>query len=349
MSDSLTPFIMFHNYMKTSTIFQAGMTEFEGPGENLNGFPIIAYDPMVLWDVAEEDSSIVEMMSFKDITASIGLDVKEKYASLVVSDFDGDGDYDVYLGGAEATGVPGLFRNNFGHYEEITNEAGITHSGDEHASVFSDFDNDGFLDLFIVKSDEYLLYQNSGNGNFVNIANQALLPNSNGGNEAVFFDMDHEGDLDLLIVGKGKVAFYRNNGDDTFLDYTSKSGIEEHLQINGVDVCFGDFDGDGTTDFVVANEDGNNSLYRNLRHGRFEDITRTSNVDIGARALTVTAGDYNNDGFLDLLMTNSSGDIELHQNQRDGNFKRDTEVERSLTQKNAKASNARFLDSDNDG
>lgn len=349
VSEALTPFIMFHNYMKTSTLFQAGMTEFEGPGENLNGFPIIGYDPMVLWEIAEEDSSIVEMMSFKDITSSIGLDLKKSYGSLVVSDFDGDGDYDVYFGGTEGSGAPGLYRNNFGHYEEITNEAGITHSGNEYASVFSDFDNDGFLDLFIVKSDEYILYQNSGNGNFVNIADQALLPKSSGGNEAVFFDMDHEGDLDLLVVGKENISAYRNNGDNTFLDYTAKSGIEEHPEINGVDVCFGDFDGDGTTDFVVANEDGNNSLYRNLRHGRYEDITQSSKVAIGARALTVTAGDYNNDGFLDLLMTNSSGDIELHQNQRDGNFRRDREVESSLTQKNAKASNALFLDFDNDG
>ncbi|MCK5703410.1 MAG: VCBS repeat-containing protein, partial [Cyclobacteriaceae bacterium] len=297
--EALTPFIMFHNYMKTSTIFQAGMAEFEGPGENLNGFPIISYDPMVLWNVAEEAKSIVEMMSFKDITSSIGLDVNKKYASLVVADFDGDGDNDVYLAGAEASGVPGLYRNNFGHYEEITQEAGLTHSGDEYSSLFSDFDNDGFLDLFIIKPDEYILYHNNGKGIFENVAEQAQLPKSGGGNKAVFFDLDHEGDLDLLIVGNGNIEVFRNNGDKTFLDYTAKSGITVQPEINGVEVSFGDFDGDGTTDFVVANENGNNALYKNLRHGRFENVVQTSNVAIGTGASRLTAGDYNNDGFLD--------------------------------------------------
>jgi tetratricopeptide (TPR) repeat protein len=347
--EAMTPFIMFHNYMKTSTIFQAGMAEFEGPGENLNGFPIIAYDPMILWNVAEEAKSIVEMMSFKDITSSIGLDVNNKYASLVVTDFDGDGDNDVYLGGADASGVPRLYRNNFGHYEEITQEAGITHSGNEYSSLFSDFDNDGFLDLFIIKADEYILYHNNGQGNFENVAEQAQLPKSRGGNKAVFFDLDHEGDLDLLIVGNGNIEVFRNNGDKTFFDYTAKSGIVVQPEFNGVEVSFGDFNGDGTTDFVVANENGNNALYKNLRHGRFEDIVQTGNVSIGTGASRLTAGDYNNDGFLDLLLTNKAGNLELHQNQRDGNFARDNKVENSLMQKNAKAIDALFLDFDNDG
>jgi tetratricopeptide (TPR) repeat protein len=347
--EAMTPFIMFHNYMKTSTIFQAGMAEFEGPGENLNGFPIIAYDPMILWNVAEEAKSIVEMMSFKDITSSIGLDVNNKYASLVVADFDGDGDNDVYLGGADASGVPRLYRNNFGHYEEITQEAGITHSGNEYSSLFSDFDNDGFLDLFIIKADEYILYHNNGQGNFENVAEQAQLPKSRGGNKAVFFDLDHEGDLDLLIVGNGNIEVFRNNGDKTFFDYTAKSGIVVQPEFNGVEVSFGDFNGDGTTDFVVANENGNNALYKNLRHGRFEDIVQTGNVSIGTGASRLTAGDYNNDGFLDLLLTNKAGNLELHQNQRDGNFARDNKVENSLMQKNAKAIDALFLDFDNDG
>lgn len=346
---ALTPFIMFHNYMKTSTIFQASMAEFDGPGENLNGFPIISYDPMVLWNVAEEAESIVEMMSFKDITSSIGLDVNKKYSSLVVADFDGDGDNDVYLGGADASGVPGLYRNNFGHYEEITQEAGLTHSGDEYSSLFSDFDNDGFLDLFIIKPDEYILYHNNGQGNFENVAEQAQLPKSGDGNKAVFFDLDHEGDLDLLIVGNGNIEVLRNNGDKTFLDYTAKSGIAVQREINGVEVSFGDFDGDGSTDFVVANENGNNALYKNLRHGRFEDIVQTSNVSIGTGASRLTAGDYNNDGFLDLLMTNRAGNIELHRNLRNGNFVRDHKVENSLVQKNARAIDALFLDFDNDG
>jgi tetratricopeptide (TPR) repeat protein len=347
--EAMTPFIMFHNYMKTSTIFQAGMAEFEGPGENLNGFPIIAYDPMILWNVAEEAKSIVEMMSFKDITSSIGLDVNNKYASLVVTDFDGDGDNDVYLGGADASGVPRLYRNNFGHYEEITQEAGLTHSGNEYSSLFSDFDNDGFLDLFIIKADEYILYHNNGQGNFENVAEQAQLPKSRGGNKAVFFDLDHEGDLDLLIVGNGNIEVFRNNGDKTFFDYTAKSGIVVQPEFNGVEVSFGDFNGDGTTDFVVANENGNNALYKNLRHGRFEDIVQTGNVSIGTGASRLTAGDYNNDGFLDLLLTNKAGNLELHQNQRDGNFARDNKVENSLMQKNAKAIDALFLDFDNDG
>lgn len=347
--EAMTPFIMFHNYMKTSTIFQAGMAEFEGPGENLNGFPIIAYDPMILWNVAEEAKSIVEMMSFKDITSSIGLDVNNKYASLVVTDFDGDGDNDVYLGGADASGVPRLYRNNFGHYEEITQEAGLTHSGNEYSSLFSDFDNDGFLDLFIIKADEYILYHNNGQGNFENVAEQAKLPKSRGGNKAVFFDLDHEGDLDLLIVGNGNIEVFRNNGDKTFFDYTAKSGIVVQPEFNGVEVSFGDFNGDGTTDFVVANENGNNALYKNLRHGRFEDIVQTGNVSIGTGASRLTAGDYNNDGFLDLLLTNKAGNLELHQNQRDGNFARDNKAENSLMQKNAKAIDALFLDFDNDG
>ncbi len=347
-TEALISFMMFYNYMKTSIVYQSGFSELEGPSENLDGFPVISFDPMLLSGEVGAESSILEVMKFVDISSSIGLGISEGYSTLVVSDFYGDGDYDLYLGNSAQSQGSKLFRNDFGFYEDITTSSGLSHSGEETATAFGDMDNDGFLDLFVGMAGSNVIYKNNGDGSFENMTDRMPVLRQTETNQAVFFDMDHEGDVDLVVAGPEQNMIFRNNGDGSFMDHTDRSGIVSQ-GVGSSDICFGDFDGDGTTDFAVANRVGNNLIYRNLRQGRYEDIVTGNETSIGANAKTITAGDYNNDGYLDLLLINSEGEPELYRNERNSQFEKDEKAGQSIALKNATTHDAIFLDFDNDG
>jgi FG-GAP-like repeat/ASPIC and UnbV len=237
-----------------------------------------------------------------------------------------------------------------GRFKDVSVEAGITHTGKESFATFTDFDNDGFLDLYIVKEGGDVLYRNTGPGKFEDVTAKAKAGSQTGGNMALFFDMDHDGDLDFFEARSTGDLLFRNNGDGTFEDQSSKLGLSGKSIITR-DAAFGDFDEDGDIDFFVINENASNILYSNQRQGVFKDITETSGLKSAGGSSAVTVGDYNNDGYLDLFIASlDAGNHKLYQNLRNGKYeevKNSSEMFSSL--KNVKAYDAAFLDFDNDG
>ena len=102
---------------------------------------------------------------------------------------------------------------------------GINHTGKESSAAFADYDNDGFLDLYIVKESGNLLYRNAGKGNFEDVTSKAKAGGKTGGNKALFFDLDHDGDLDLFEARSDLNLLFRNNGDGTFEEQAVKMGL----------------------------------------------------------------------------------------------------------------------------
>ncbi|MBK7710871.1 MAG: VCBS repeat-containing protein [Bacteroidales bacterium] len=352
--NAIIQFAIFHNYLKVTSPYQAGIMDLKGPGGSLIGFPLITFDQQSGSQLSD-DRSVLEVIRFNDVSESAGLGIVPagNSAHVASGDYDGDGDIDLYVGSFDAASSSYkhyLFNNDMGRFKDVSEEAGINHTGKESYSTFTDFDNDGFLDIYVIREGGDILYRNTGPGTFENVSAKAGAGSKTGGNMALFFDMDHDGDLDFFEAGSEADFLFRNNSDGTFKDESARLGLSGKAP-GTRDAAFGDFDEDGDIDFIVINENSGNILYSNQRQGVFKDITSTSGLKDEGGSGAVTVGDYNNDGYLDLFITSlNGGNHKLYQNLRNGNFEEvKTGSEMFSAMKNVKAYDAAFLDFDNDG
>ncbi len=361
--DRVTNFMIFHNYLKVTSPYQAGMMDLKGPGGSLIGFPLITFDQQTLFKKVSTES-VLDVIKFSYVSASAGLGViKEfregenqgfKYSTHVaLSDYDGDGDIDIYAGSYDPVSSSYrhyLFKNEMGSFKDVSEEAGIRHSGKESWASFADFDNDGFLDLFVMRGEGDILYHNTGKGSYVNVTNSSKAGSSTGGNKALFFDADHDGDLDLFEMEPDANLLFRNNGDGTFLEQGAKMGLTGDRLFTS-DAAFGDFDEDGDIDLFAANKNKGNVLFSNQRQGIFKDATAGSGLESEGNSGAVAAGDYDNDGYLDLFVTSvSGGNHQLYHNSRNGTFEKYSKTKEVFSAlKNVNVCDAAFIDFDNDG
>ncbi len=353
--EALTSLLIFHNFIKLTTPYQAGIKELKGPGGALIGFPVISFSETTTFFI-QEGESLLDAMKFTDVTATAGLDFEEEFvpgnAHLSVGDIDADGDQDIYFGSQKSDGDYAyyLLVNDLGMFKESADAAGLDHSGTERFSTFADYDNDGYLDLLVLQEKEMLLYKNEREGKFDEVTDDAFEEvEETDGHMALYVDADHEGDLDLFI-GSQNDKLLRNNADGTFIDATSQMGFGQNSSFTK-DVGLGDFDDDGDVDLFVVREDGKNKLYSNMRQGKFVDIIAETGIQSMSSSGAVAIGDYNNDGYLDLFLTSLDGSAyRLYKNKSDGTFEED---KASLgvfdTLKSTKGHDATFMDFDNDG
>jgi len=355
-------FIIFHNYLKVSSPYQAGIMDLKGPGGSLIGFPLITFDQQSA-SPAGENVSLLDIIKFPEVSASAGLNAVPvfqegehaayKYATqFAVCDYDGDGDIDLYVGSYDpsaSTYRHFLFNNEMGTFRDVSDEAGIRHSGREFSAEFADYDNDGFPDLYIVKEDGNILYRNTGKGKFEDITGKTETGDKTGGNNILSVDLDHDGDLDIFVLKSGSSLLFRNNSDGTFQEQAQKMGFSAG-SADSRDAAMGDFDEDGDIDLFVANVNSGNMLYSNQRQGIFKDIAGTAGLNSSGGSSAVTVGDCDNDGFLDLFIASDRGEHTLFRNLRNGSFEKEKKSQEMFADaQHIKAYDAAFLDFDNDG
>ena len=352
-------FMIFHNYLKVTSPYQAGILDLKGPGGSLVGSPVITFDKQKKSASGGDWKALLAAIKFTDITSSAGLDFatgdnsNSSKTHLAACDFDGDGDADLYAGYFDTkskTYKHRLLINEWGVFKDGSEKAGISHNGTEYSAKFADYNNDGFIDLYIVKEGENKLYKNSGKGTFNDVTKKAKVGDTDGGNSSLFFDFDHDGDLDIFITKQNSNLLFRNNSDDTFLDYSKESNLAGEA-VNSTDAKFADFDDDGDIDIFVTNSNSSNILYSNQRQGVFKDVTKEAGLINNGGTSSVTVGDYNNDGFPDIFTTSQkSGNCQLLKNLGNGTFIKDAEsADLNKTLQNVRANDAVFIDFDNDG
>lgn len=272
-----------------------------------------------------------------------------------------------------------------GTFADVTERAGLKGIGYSMGVAAADFDNDGFIDLFVTGYKTDRLYRNNGDGTFSDVTNKLPKVGDGWSTSAGWFDYDRDGRLDLFVArymdwdfergslfcggptsalraychpdnfkGAANILFHQR-ADGTFEDVSKSSGIADPSG-KGLGVAFADFDNDGWTDMFVANDSVRQSLYRNKGDGTFEDIAVISGAAYDEDGKTfagmgIDCADYDNDGYVDILITTLSNEkYALYRNTGDLNFTyaTNTSAVGQITLLNS-GWGARFVDVDNDG
>jgi len=333
-------------------------------------------------------------LAWVNIAPVLGMHIIDLSGGAVMDDLDGDGFLDLVTSTSDPCEPMKALRNNgAGEFDDVTEEWGLDGQLGGLNLVSTDYDNDGAVDLLVLRGGWW-----GRDGRMRN----SLLKNEIRGEKATFVDVtvaaglafpayptqtgawadyDGDGDLDLYIgnESEGTAVYtaddfyrqmgssypsqlFRNNGDGTFTDIARQLGVDDYSYTKAV--AWGDYDNDGDPDLYVSNI-GTNRLYRNLGDGTFKDVARDAGVT-NPEGMSFPAWffDYDNDGWLDLLVTDysvdmdvvfssylglptSSGQSLLYHNTGDGRFE---EVSREIgIQRPILPMGANFGDLDNDG
>jgi hypothetical protein len=249
--------------------------------------------------------------------------------------FDNDGFLDLFVPNSDIppnVGVNSLYRNRGdGTFSVVTNAGLSAQRRNSLVGVWGDYDNDGFLDLFVTDGGQACsLYRNQGNGTFTKVTNGGHVTIVGVYDGAAWGDFDRDGFIYLFIATASGVQgtrlsnfLYRKNGDGTFTRVTS-GNVATDLG-NARSCAWGDCDDDGRLDLFVPNAYFiTNFLYRNTGGGSFARVTSGIVATELADSRGCGWGDYDNDGYLDLFVANggrtSTQSSFLYHNNGDGMF-----------------------------
>jgi tetratricopeptide (TPR) repeat protein len=240
-----------------------------------------------------------------------------------------------------------------GHFTDVAPAAGLKSVASSGGAIVDDFDNDGWYDVVTSSSDSCApmhFFHGRGDGTFEERTTQAGLDGQVGGLNLIQADYDNDGFLDILNLRGGwqlpqRNSLLHNNGNGTFTDVTVPAGLAAPTSTQTA--VWTDIDNDGFLDLFVGNENAPAQLFVNRHDGTFEDIAASAGVNRTAFTKGVAAGDFDNDGYPDLYVSNFDGVNFLYRNNHDRTF---TELAAQAgVQGTSHGFATWFFDYDNDG
>ncbi len=324
--------------------------------------------------------------------------IETMMGGVAIFDYNNDGLLDIFFTNGAA--IPSLektdpsywnrlFRNNGdGTFTDVTESAGLKGIGYSMGVAAGDYDNDGFVDLYVAGVNKNQLFHNNGDGTFTDVTEKAgvggFIPKQGKALSvaAGWFDYNNDGYLDLFVVNylnydiktakscpsNGVPSYcspnefqgtanilYRNNGDGTFTDVSEPSHISQYIG-KGMGLAFADYDDDGFTDIFITNDTFQNYLLHNNGDGTFTDVAMLAGVQYNENGKTVAGmgvdfRDIDNDGKPDIFHTAMFGDsFQLYHNSGDGQFQ-DISGASGITRISSRltAWSTGIIDFDNDG
>ena len=247
-----------------------------------------------------------------------------------------------------------LYRNDGDTFTDVTTQASVGDTGYGLGCCVGDYNNDGFTDLYVTNYGANVLYHNNGDGTFTDVTESAGVEGDQFSSGCAFLDLDADGYLDLYVVNyvqfdleanpectrQGVRTYctpealqgaadilYRNNGNGTFTDITAESGVSG-ADGKGLGIVCGDVDNDGDVDIFVANDTTPNFLYRNdsdtairlTEEALFAGVA-LSEEGRAYSGMGANLGDFDNDGYLDIVITNFQDQTNsLYHNAQSGFF-----------------------------
>jgi FG-GAP-like repeat/ASPIC and UnbV len=270
--------------------------------------------------------------TFEDRTESAGLIPQLGGKNLVQTDYNNDGNMDLFISRGAWLNYPirqSLLRNNGdGTFTDVTKQAGLLDFVNSTNSSWADYDNDGWLDVFILNETSHnRLYHNRRDGTFEEVSAKAGVAGDANAmcKGANWLDYDNDDFPDLFVNNHdGDTRLYHNNRNGTFTDVTTSMGIDGPQK--GLSCWAFDYDNDGWLDIFATSFDISltavvkglmgqphdrlsNRLFHNLKGQGFEDKTKEAGLDMVFEAMGCNFGDVDNDGFLDFYL--GTGDTDL--------------------------------------
>ncbi len=270
----------------------------------------------------ERFRSSIDIGHFNNIATLVGLDARGPglAGGSIFDDFNGDGLLDLFASSLDPDRGASLFVNRGdGTFEDRSSSAGLDDQVYALNVARADFDNDGNLDVLLLRGGwevptRLSLLRNKGGGVFEDVTVASGLDEPIATESAVWGDYDNDGWIDLFVCGEYRLnsndfrnlcRLYHNNGDGTFDDVASEAGVTNNRFAKGS--AWGDYDGDGLLDLFVSNmcmgKYMPSRLYHNEGNGRFRDVAEEVGIKGSEFSFSCMFWDYDNDGRLDLYVS----------------------------------------------
>ena len=289
------------------------------------------------WNIEQK-----KIKAFKEVSLKLGIAQDGLSGGVSIDDFNNDGLLDIFITSYGMADQSKLYTNTSNGFIDTTEEAGLTGIVSGLNCIHADYDNDGNIDIFVLRgawlgeggNHPNSLLKNNGDGTFTDITKSAGLLSFHPTQTASWADVNNDGYLDLFIGNESNekqshpCELYINQKDGSFIEESSNynlSSIEGFIK----GVVFGDINNDKWPDLYISVMGGNNLLFKN-NFGKFENISKTAGVQGPNFSFPTWFWDVNNDGFNDILV--ASYDTRNLQNVA-GDFVKELQGEKVLSDK----------------
>ncbi len=270
-------------------------------------------DPRFLISLDRFRNSEFDIGRFRDIGHLTGLNRFNQAGGAIMEDFDNDGLLDVAVTSLDPTAHMAVYRNKGdGSFEDRSEAAGVTGQLGGLYCVQTDYNNDGFMDIYIPRAAwipyaiRPSLLRNDGRGTFTDVTRESGLLHPVNSISATWADYDNDGWLDLFVCCERQPCqLFHNRKDGTFEEVAARAGLldEGRAPFISKGANWIDFDNDDYPDLFLTRLGDAAELYRNNRDGTFSDVSISMGIDGPRHGFSCWAWDYDNDGWLDIFAT----------------------------------------------